>query len=45
MKTHRKLLAMLLTYLLYQALTPVLALVLCCTALPLSAFAVTPPHL
>ena len=31
MKTHRKLLAMLL------------ALVLCCTALPLSAFAVTPP--
>ena len=33
MKTHRKLLAMLL------------ALVFCCTALPLSAFAVTPPHL
>lgn len=31
MKTHRKLLAMLL------------ALVLCCTALPISAFAVTPP--
>lgn len=33
MKAHRKLLAMLL------------ALVLCYTALPLSAFAVTPPHL
>ncbi len=33
MKAHRKLLVMLL------------ALVLCCTALPLSAFAVTPPHL
>lgn len=33
MKTHRKFLAMLL------------ALVLCCTALPISAFAVTPPPL
>lgn len=33
MKTHCKFLAMLL------------ALVLCCTALPISAFAVTPPHL
>ena len=33
MKAHCKLLAMLL------------ALVLCCTALPLSAFAVTPPPL